>query len=335
MKLPLEPHELTTRPDPLPKLDLSGISTYHIGERENLVKFEDLIRPGDPVPAFDHPELPEVAERIIVARRADRPVVCMIGAHMIKCGLSPILIDLMKRRVITHLATNGAGSIHDFEIALIGETSEDVARSIEDGSFGMVEETGRFINAAVQQGVRDGLGYGQSLGRMYDEDDRFRFREYSLFYTGYRLGIPVTVHVTIGTDIIHQHPSVDYGALGQASGRDFLIYCHSLKDLEGGVFLNFGSAVTGPEVFLKALSICRNLGYRLDHITTANFDLVPLPENYRVPVSPHMRDYYYRPWKNIVSRPVSLGGKGFHICGDHKLTLPNLYTMILRSEAEG
>ncbi|HIE14389.1 TPA: hypothetical protein EYP70_03865, partial [Candidatus Bathyarchaeota archaeon] len=246
------------------KIDISRVKTYSIKERRKLVKVDDFVSPKDPPPPYNNPELNEIAERIIAARKANRPVIVMIGAHVIKCGLSLLLIDLMKRGFITHIATNGAGSIHDFEIALIGETSEDVATSIEDGSFGMAEETGSIMNEAIQAGVRDGLGYGEAIGRIIAEDNRFKFKYYSILYSGYRLRIPVTVHIAMGTDIIHQHPKCNFGALGWATGEDFKIYVNSISQLEGGVFLNIGSAVIGPEVFLKALSIVRNLGYKVE-----------------------------------------------------------------------
>lgn len=309
---------------PYRALDLRGVKTYRLGTRRNLVTRASLVDPAAPPPAFDSTELGEVAVRIVQARRAGRPVIWMMGAHVIKCGLSRVLIDLLQRGLVTHVATNGAGAIHDFELALIGETSEDVATSIEDGSFGMAEETGRLINEAVQAGARAGLGYGEALGRLIGADERFRHRDISVAHAAYQLGVPFTVHKTIGTDIIDQHPTADFGALGWASGQDFKIMAASVADLEGGVFLNFGSAVTGPEVFLKALSIARNLGHRVAVFTTANLDLIDLGD-YRAPVGQDHPHYYYRPRKNIVNRPVTLGGRGLHITGDHALTVPNLY----------
>jgi len=310
-------------------IDFSKIKTYPIAQRRNLVTLKDLISPKASPPPFDNPDLREIAERIVEARKKGRPVIWMMGAHVIKSGLSLIVIDLMKRGVITHVASNGAVTIHDFEIALIGETSEDVATSIEDGTFGMAEETGFLMNLAVQQGVRDGLGYGESLGRMIAEDERFKFKEYSVLYHAYKLGIPFTVHVALGTDIIHQHPRCNFAVLGEATGRDFKTYVEAVSNLEGGVFLNFGSAVIGPEVFLKALSIARNLGFKVERFTTANFDLKPI-EDYTRPRSKDDPDYYYRPLKNIVIRPPSMGGRGFHITGDHVVTIPNLHHMILQ-----
>ena len=310
---------------PYRTLDLTQVQTYPLAQRRNLVHLEDLIRPEDPVLPFDDQQLAEVAERIVQARRAGRPVIWMMGAHVVKSGLSPLVIDLLQRGIITHVAGNGAVSIHDFELALIGQTSEDVATSIEDGSFGMAEETGALMHRAIRQGVRDGLGYGEALGRFIAEDGHFQHREESILHQGYLLGVPVTIHVALGTDIIHQHPECDFAALGWASGQDFKVYCAAVADMEGGVFLNFGSAVIGPEVFLKALSIARNLGRRVERFTTANFDLIDLGEDYHTPVSKEDPYYYYRPRKNIVNRPTSMGGQGYHIVGHHRATIPYLY----------
>lgn len=313
---------------PFRAVNLSRVRTYPLPDRHSRVALENLVLPETLVPEFDSPDLGEVAQRIAVARKAGRPVIWSIGAHVVKRGLAPLLVDLMERGVITHLASNGAAAIHDFEIALQGSTSEDVASSLENGSFGMAEETGALMNGAVRSGARDGLGMGEALGRLVAEGERFPYRQYSLLYTAYRLKIPYTIHVALGTDIIHQHPAVDFAALGWASGQDFKIFTASVCDLEGGVYCNFGSSVIGPEVFLKALSIARNLGNPVRIFTTANFDLIPLGD-YRRPVKDDVPDYYYRPRKNIVNRPVSLGGKGFHITGDHLLTIPNLRRQVL------
>jgi hypothetical protein len=306
-------------------IDFSKIRTYPLAERKNLVHMTDLVQPDSPIPDFFHPELDEVAERILLARKNGCPVIWSMGAHVIKSGLSPLVVDLMARGLITHIAGNGAVSIHDFELCLIGETSEDVPHGLEDGTFGMAEETGALMHQAIQLGVKEGLGYGAAIGKFITEHQtQFPFRNIGVVYNAYCLGIPATIHITIGADIIHQHPRADFAALGAASGLDFKRFTTSVSQLEGGVFLNFGSAVTGPEVFLKALTIVRNLGFPTFHITTANFDLRPLPD-YRLPVNDRQVDYYYRPRKNIVNRPTAMGGKGFHIQGDHKATIPNLY----------
>jgi len=314
-------------------LDFLKIETYPIAQRKNLVTLKDLISPEKPAPPLESQDLFELAERVVAARRDGRPVLWMMGAHVIKSGLSQIIIDLVRLGVITHIASNGAVTVHDFEIALIGETSEDVATSIEDGTFGMAEETGFLMNLAVQRGVHDGLGCGESLGRMIAEDGRFKFREYSVLFNAYKLGIPFTVHIAIGTDIIHQHPRCNFAALGEAAGRDFKSYTAAVSQLEGGVFLNFGSAVIGPEVFLKALSISRNLGFKVERFITANFDLKPI-DDFQRPRKADEPDYYYRPLKNIVIRPPSMGGKGFHITGDHVVTIPNLHHLIVKKLRE-
>jgi phosphoheptose isomerase len=304
------------------------VKTYSLVKRENRVDLEDLIFPTDPYKQLENTELLEVSLRIAEARKKGKPVIVMFGGHVIKRGLAPLVIDLLNRGVITHLASNGAATIHDFEIAFQGHTSEDVLKSLEDGSFGMAEETGLLMNLAIQRGANEGMGLGEALGRLIAEDARFIYRENSLLYAAYKLGIPYTVHVAIGTDIIHQHPKADFATIGWASGQDFKIFARAVCDLEGGVFCNFGSSVIGPEVFLKAISIARNLGNPVKVFTTANFDLIPLGD-YRKPVGDDDPDYYYRPRKNIVNRPVALGGRGYHITGDHRDTLPNLYHQVV------
>jgi hypothetical protein len=313
---------------PYPAIDLSKVRTYPVVRRENLVALDDFVLPATAPLPFESAELAEIGQRIVAARKGGRPVIWMFGGHVVKSGLAPVLIDLMEQGVITHLASNGAATIHDFEIAMLGHTSEDVAKSIEDGSFGMAEETGSFMNRATRAGARDGIGMGEALGRWLADSDGFDYRGYSLLYNAYRLGIPYTVHVAVGTDIIHQHPECDFAAVGATSGQDFRVLTKSVSELEGGVFCNFGSAVIGPEVFLKALSVVRNLGYTVKQFTTANFDLVPLETDYRRPAAKDRPEYYYRPKKNIVIRPVSMGGKGFHITGDHRATIPNLSRMV-------
>ena len=318
---------------PYPYIDLRNINTYPIKERHNLVKISDLILPDTPTQTYEHPDVQEIIEAIVNAYRNNRQVIVMMGGHVIKSGLGPLIIDLMKHGVITHLAGNGAVSIHDTELAMIGETSEDVATSIYDGTFGMAEETGYTINRALQLGAVDGLGYGESVGR-YIAEKKFSYRDYSVLYNAYKLGIPFTIHVTIGADIIHQHPIVDFGVLGAASGHDFKVYCASISKLKGGVFLNFGSAVTGPEVFLKAVSVTRNLGYPVYGFTTANFDLFPLHGDYHQKLGHDNPEYYYRPRKNIVNRPTYPDGRGYHFQGDHVQTIPTIYHGVMERLAE-
>lgn len=239
----------------------------------------------------------------------------------------------MKRGYITHIAGNGACSIHDFELAYLGGTSEDVPCAIEDGSFGMWEETGAWMNEAIQEGARKGIGYGEALGRyIASHEDRFPHKEVNVAYNAYCLGIPATYHIALGTDIIHQHPTVDFAAIGAASGIDFHKMCESVAKLDGGVYLNFGSAVIGPEVFLKALSIARNLGYPTFKITTANFDLKDLG-NYRIKIGYDDPDYYYRPRKNIVNRPTQNGGQGWHFVMDHRVSIPNLLRAVIELDS--
>ncbi len=307
-------------------IDLSKSNTYSTEGRHNLVRIDNLLTPGiDPAAPFDSLEFSRLVAALSAARAKGRPIVCFIGAHVIKCGLSRYLIRLMEQGFITHLAGNGAGSIHDFELAYLGGTSEHVPTAIEDGSFGMWEQTGRWMNEAISEGHRRGMGYGQSLAEYVDANkSKFPHLEDCVFYRGYQMGVPVTYHVTIGTDIIHQHPIADFAAIGGASGVDFSYFCASVAALSDGVYMNIGSAVTGAEVFLKALSIARNQGWPVAPLTTANFDIIPLGD-YRSDVSSDHFHYYYRPRKNVLVRPVSLGGQGLYIEGNHKVTIPSLW----------
>jgi len=312
------------------QLDLSSITTYSVKNRHNLVTIENMAKPGeDQVPDWGNADFDELVDRILAARKNDRPVIWSMGAHVIKNGMSRYIIELMKKGIITHIAGNGAGSIHDFELAYNGGTSEDVPTAIEDGSFGMWEETGRWMNEALQAGSKTGKGYGESLAIYVENNpERFPYKDDCVFYQAYKNDVPATYHIALGTDIIHQHPIVDFAAIGGTSGVDFKKMCYSVSRLDGGVFLNFGSGVIGPEVFLKALSIARNLGYPTFKITTANFDLVDLGD-YRSKIGYEDPLYYYRPRKNIVNRPTSCGGKGWHFRGDHKETIPNLYKKVM------
>ncbi len=316
-------------------LDFERIHTESTKTRINLVTIDNMLTPGvSPVPDWGGEEFDALIERIKTARQNQHPVILSMGAHVIKNRLSRYLIALMRGGFVTHLSGNGACSIHDFELAYLGGTSEDVPTAIEDGSFGMWEETGRWMNEAITRGCRQGFGYGEALARYIDQNqDRFPYREDCVLYQAWKLGVPATYHIALGTDIIHQHPITDFQAIGGASGIDFHTMCKSVSMLDGGVFLNFGSGVIGPEVFLKALSISRNLGYQTYSITTANFDLIDLGD-YKQKAGYDDPHYYYRPRKNIVLRPVSRGGIGWHFVGNHLETIPNLYTKVM-SESGG
>lgn len=257
--------------------------------------------------------LKDLVKSIFRAKSLKKPVILSFGAHLIKCGLGPLVIDLCKRGVITALATNGASSVHDFEIACLGRTSEDVAERLKDGSFGMTAETGEFLNSAAKKAAEEGAGLGCVIGREIKKR-RLANRSVSIFENAYELGVPITVHVAIGTDIIYQHPQCDGGAWGKASYADFLSFCSTVSGLgQGGVLMNFGSAVILPEVFLKSLTICRNLGYSVKDFTTANFDMIR----------------QYRPRENIVTRPTMSGGRGFDFIGHHEIMFPLLYAAII------
>jgi hypothetical protein len=285
-------------------------------------------------PRFDSPDLAIVAERIVAARRNRRPVVMMMGAHVIKVGLSRFVIDLMARGIVTHVAMNGAGPIHDYELALIGATTESVASYIQVGQFGLWQETSN-LNDILRQAAHDGIGHGEGVGRAIEEG-ALPYRETSILAAGYRLGVPVTVHIGVGYDIIHEHPNCDGAALGATSYHDFLAFAHTIGDLEGGVMLNFGTAVMGPEVYLKALAMARNVAQQEEreicHFTTAVFDLIPLNRDIHQEAAKSDHLYYYRPYKTILVRTVADGGESFYIQGDHRATLINLYRQISEKE---
>lgn len=305
-------------------IDLSHLRTYPLSSRPSKVTVEHFSKPTEPGGTLKEflnrlprilagSDLREIARSVRAARQAGKPVLWGIGGHVIKCGLAPILIDLIERKIITAIAMSGSGMIHDFEIALVGATSEDVDAALPEGAFGMAEETGRFINAALEEGVTEGLGIGEAVGR-----DLHRrqppFRQYSLLYAAYREHVPVTVHLTIGADITHIHPTARGDVLGQASHHDFLLFCSLVKEMDGGgVYLNLGSAVVLPEVFLKAVTVVRNLGTPLRNITTANFDFIQ----------------HYRPLTNVVRRPVAGVGRGFALTGHHEIMIPLLAAAIL------
>ncbi|OAI41019.1 hypothetical protein AYO40_00635 [Planctomycetaceae bacterium SCGC AG-212-D15] len=287
-----------------------------------------------PSQAYEHPDLGHLVAAIVTARQNRRPVILMMGGHPIKLGLSRYLIDLIERGFITHLATNGAGLIHDYELARVGGTSEDVAKWIKAGQFGLWHETGR-LNEIMKIAMLEGDGLGEAVGCMIEQSS-FPCRQLSITAAGARKGVPVTCHVSIGSDIIHAHRNCSGAALGITSYLDFLIFARSVQKLEGGVFLNVGSAVTGPEVYLKALSMARNVerqhGREVRHFTTAVFDLIDLPKSWRdgMPSKGHPL-YYYRPWKTILVRTVEDGGKSYYFRGDHRQTIPTLWHLLVQA----
>jgi len=307
---------------PVP-LDFSGLNTYSVYGRHSKVSVDDFAAPvhaGMTVrqllaalpKQLTGVDFPELVARIATAHRQKRPIILGMGAHVIKVGLNPVLIGLMQRGIITGLALNGAGIIHDSEIAMVGRTSEEVAAVLGAGAFGAAQETGEVLNRAITAGAARNIGIGQAVGEMLLAGN-FPHNDKSLLAMAAQLQVPVTVHVAMGTDIIHIHPDVDGAAIGKAGHHDFRVFCRLVSELEGGVYLNVGSAVLLPEVFLKALTVVRNLGHEVKQFTTANFDFIR----------------HYRPATNVVHRPTLEGGRGFHFTGHHELMLPLLAAAVI------
>jgi hypothetical protein len=315
---------------PYKQFDPRTLKLKPLAERTHDMERSTFIYPGSPREPFAHPSLPPLAERIKKAKEVGSAIVIACGGHVVKQGLNPLLISLMEKGFISHLAVNGSVAIHDFELALIGASTESVARYVRTGEFGLWQETGR-INDAVSQGYREGLGCGESVGNMI-EKEAFPFRETSLLAAGVRLRIPVTVHIGIGHDIIHEHPNFDGAAAGGASQRDFLILVETLTRLQGGVFLNVGTSVMGPEVYLKALTMARNAAHqrarKINEFTAAVFDLADLGEDIHTEAPKTDPRYYFRPYKTILVRTVADGGESFYIRGDHRQTIPALYDLL-------
>lgn len=318
---------------PYPRFDRSRLCLKPLAERVHDYSLAQFAKLDDPIPDYRNAELAEVARRMVAASRADSAVVWMMGAHVIKNGLSRYVIDLMERGVVTAVAFNGACCIHDFELALIGATTESVARYIREGQFGLWTETGR-INEIAVRAAQEGLGLGEAVGRAIWEE-QMPHRDVSILAAGYRLHIPVTVHVSLGYDIIHEHPNCDGAALGAASYTDFLIFAQEITRMEGGVLLSMGTAIMGPEVYLKALAMARNVAYQegrpLNHFTTAVFDLQDLGEDLHHEAPKSDARYYFRPYKTILVRTVQDGGQSFYIRADHRVSVPVLYYYILES----
>ncbi len=312
---------------PYDEFDLSGVRTYPLASRESKVRVEDFARPVPASAGFGQfleslpnilvaADLKAIVQALVAAKRSGGGIIWGMGAHVIKTGLSPVFIDLMERGFVSAIATNGAAVIHDFEIALAGATSEDVDAALGPGQFGMADETGRLLNQAINEGVREGCGIGQSVGRFLN-DRQTRFVDQSLLAAADRLGIPFTVHIALGTDIIHMHPAASGAALGEGSLRDFRYFVGSVSRLNRGVYLNCGSAVVLPEVFLKAVALVRNTGNTMSGLTTVNMDFMRM----------------YRPQTNVVTRPTVGAGRGYSLVGHHEIMIPLLAAAAIEAEA--
>jgi hypothetical protein len=297
-------------------LDLSKIKTYSLSNRSSKVSTSDFAKTSQKGGSFKHfldglpdilagSDLRAVIAAIATAARNKQTVILGMGAHVTKVGLNPVVIDLMNRGIISCVAMNGAGIIHDVELAMAGHTSEDVAAAIDDGSFGMAADTGIFLSSALSESQQNSDGLGHAVGRAILQE-KLPFSDHSILAAGFRLGIPVTVHVAIGTDIIHMHPHFDPGQTGIATHRDFRLFSSVVATIEKGVYLNVGSAVILPEIFLKAVTLARNLGHTLDHFTTVNLDFFR----------------HYRPMTNVINRPTARGGRGLSLVGHHEIMLP-------------
>jgi len=313
----------------LPTFDRSRLILKPLGERTHDLSISQQLPLDELPPTLDAKGMADIAElgrRMAQAKERGAAILLLMGAHVIRAGVARQLIDLMERGLVTHIGMNGAGPIHDYEFARIGATCESVARYIRTGEFGLWRETGE-INDIVREGASQGLGLAEAIGKHILESD-YPHKDLSVLAAGVRLGVPVTAHVGIGYDILHEHPNFDPAALGTASYRDFLAVCHTVDRLEGGVFLCMGSAVMGPEVYLKALSMARNVahqeGRQIAHFTTAAFDLIPIAGEWQSEAPKSNPQYYYRPWKTILVRTVADGGESFYVCGDHRQTVPHL-----------
>lgn len=310
-------------------IDSSRIKTYSLAGRKSKVDASASAKPFPPGGSFREfvdslpaalaaDSLKQVVSAVADAARSRKTVILGMGAHVIKVGLSPVVIDLMEEGIITALALNGAGIVHDFEMAYQGRTSEDVDAEIGTGSFGMARETGEMINGMIKEGVSAGLGLGAAVGKGI-AGGGFGHADRSIFAAAHRLGIPASVHVAIGADIVHMHPSADGASIGEGSMRDFRLFCSVVSSLEGGVYINLGSAVLLPEVFLKAVTLARNLGSPLEKITTVNMDFIQ----------------GYRPNTNVVRRPTQKGGRGYALTGHHEIMFPLLAAAVKEELAAG
>jgi hypothetical protein len=316
-----------------PIFDRSRLVIKPLGDRVNDLQRQQWIGLDDAVPPFEHPDLAVLASRLKAARENGQARILIMGAHLLRAGMNRHIIDLMERGIINHIAMNGAGAIHDYEISRIGATTESVARYVKSGEFGLWRETGE-LNDWIVEAASLKLGLGENVGRRIQESD-YPYRELSVFAAAYRMGVPVTVHAGIGYDILHEHPNCDGAALGAASYRDFLIFANTTESLEKGVMLNFGSAIMGPEVYLKALAMSRNVAHQqgrsIRNFTTAVFDVNPIHGDFRRELPKSDPGYYFRPHKTILVRTVADGGESYYFCGDHRATFPALRRAVMET----
>ena len=314
-----------------PAFDRSRLRLQPLAERINDLSLDRWMALDQDTPAFEHADLAVVADRIARARTQGSARLLVMGAHLLRAGVNRHLIDLMERGAIDHIAMNGAGAVHDFELARIGATTESVARYIASGEFGLWRETGE-LNDWIREAAGLDLGLGENVGRRLSGTD-FPHRDLSVLAAAWRLSVPATIHAGIGYDIIHEHPNCDGAALGKASYLDFLIFAASVERLEGGVLLSFGSAIMAPEVYLKALAMARNVahqqGREVRRFTTAVFDIVPIGGDIHRELPKSDPGYFFRPHKTILVRTVADGGESFYFCGDHRATLPALRRAVM------
>lgn len=309
--------------------DRSRLVIKPLAERVHDLEVSRWLGLGDATPPFSHGDLAVIAERLRTAKARGAARILMMGAHVLRAGVNRFLIDWIERGVITHIAFNGAGAIHDYELARIGATTESVARYIRSGEFGLWQETGE-LNEVVAEAAREDLGLGENVGR-HIEASAFPYKELSVFAAAYRCSVPATVHVGLGYDILHEHPNCDGAAVGASSYRDFLVFAKSVENLEGGVMMSFGSAIMAPEVYLKALAMSRNVAHQqgrvVKNFTTAVFDMVPIAGDIHKELPKSDPGYYFRPHKTILVRTVADGGESYYFCGDHRATLPALWRL--------
>jgi hypothetical protein len=309
--------------------DRSRLLIKPLGERVNDLEISRWMALSDTPPPFAHADLEAIAQKLKAAKDRGVARIVMMGAHVLRAGVNRFLIDWMERGIITHLAFNGAAAIHDYELARIGATTESVARYIRSGEFGLWQETGE-LNDVIVEAAAEGLGFGENVGR-HIEASNFPYKELSVFGAAYRAGIPATVHAGIGYDILHEHPNCDGAAVGAASYRDFLIFARAVENLEGGVMLSFGSAIMAPEIYLKALAMARNVAHQENRVvrnfTTGVFDMVPIGGDIHRELPKTDPGYYFRPHKTILVRTVADGGESYYFCGDHRATIPALWSL--------